>query len=105
MALRDAVVECVAAAVASDDEEGLTVCECVAVGCAHGGMPAAKRRRFACDFEGCGKAYAQSFALTRHSRTHTGEKPFACDFEGCGKAFAQSSNLTAHRRTHTELGG
>eukprot|EP00969_Alexandrium_andersonii_P041836 1834735-Alexandrium_andersonii.AAC.1 len=32
---------------------------------------------------------------------HTGEKPYACDFDGCGAAFAACGALAVHRRRHT----
>ena len=58
-------------------------------------------RPYACDYAGCGKAFAQRFNLVAHVRTHTGTKPYACDYPGCGKAFAQPGNRDIHMRTHT----
>jgi transcription elongation factor Elf1 len=54
---------------------------------------------FACD--DCGRRFAQSGSLTRHRRAHSGEKPFACD--DCGRRFSESGSLTKHRRTHSAV--
>ena len=35
---------------------------------------------YACDFPGCGKAFAIAGALTIHKRTHNGSKPFKCTY-------------------------
>lgn len=48
----------------------------------------------------CNKKFQSCWSLTRHTRTHTGEKPFRCSSEGCGKEFIEKCALRRHEQTH-----
>ena len=52
-----------------------------------------------CTHPGCGSAFALKQSLTRHLRTHTGEKPCGCSH--CAKKFSDVGVRTRHMRTHT----
>lgn len=45
----------------------------------------------------CKAIFAQSIELTRHVRTHTGDRPYVC--RECGKGYSQASRLSVHLQT------
>lgn len=53
---------------------------------------------FSCSWKGCERRFARSDELSRHRRTHTGEKKFACPM--CSRRFMRSDHLTKHARRH-----
>lgn len=61
----------------------------------------AGERPFPCTWPDCLKKFSRSDELTRHYRTHTGEKQFRCPL--CEKRFMRSDHLTKHARRHTEF--
>ncbi|KAF3815953.1 hypothetical protein GH733_016058 [Mirounga leonina] len=63
--------------------------------------PGGGERPFPCTWPDCLKKFSRSDELTRHYRTHTGEKQFRCPL--CEKRFMRSDHLTKHARRHTEF--
>ncbi len=52
-------------------------------------------KMYVCQY--CKAIFAQSIELTRHVRTHTGDRPYVC--RECGKGYSQASGLTVHLQT------
>ena len=53
---------------------------------------------FKCKWEGCERKFTRSDELSRHRRTHTGEKRFTCPV--CLTRFMRSDHLSKHTRRH-----
>ena len=58
----------------------------------------AGEKPFVCIWEGCERRFSRSDELSRHKRTHTGEKKFGCPI--CHRRFMRSDHLTKHIRRH-----
>lgn len=65
-------------------------------------MQGRKLKSHVCNFDGCTKSFDSRWALNRHLRTHTGDKPFTCPVQGCMKAFAEKSAMNRHMNSHSE---
>ncbi|XP_069091325.1 zinc finger protein 510-like [Pleurodeles waltl] len=56
-----------------------------------------KKARYSCTE--CMQTFSAKTSVTRHRRTHTGERPFQCT--ECEKKFIQNGDLIRHQRSHS----
>ncbi|RDX55997.1 hypothetical protein OH76DRAFT_1427399 [Lentinus brumalis] len=64
----------------------------------HGYSASSAKKRYACTYEGCTRAYAKPSRLAEHERSHTGDRPYVCST--CNKSYLRETHLQAHARTH-----
>ncbi|KAI8451875.1 hypothetical protein BY996DRAFT_6432007 [Phakopsora pachyrhizi] len=57
-----------------------------------------ERKKFHCDWLGCGKSYSKPIRLVEHKRSHTNERPYRCP--ACPATYRRETHLTAHMRMH-----
>lgn len=55
---------------------------------------------FSCQWPGCDSKFSRSDELSRHKRTHTGEKKFSCSI--CSRRFMRSDHLSKHVKRHNK---
>lgn len=55
---------------------------------------------FICTWPECNRRFARSDELSRHKRTHTGEKNFTCPM--CSRSFIRSDHLAKHIGRHSK---
>lgn len=55
-----------------------------------------------CMFENCGKAFATSSKLRRHSQIHLKDKKYKCQFENCAAQFSRKEHLISHMNVHSD---
>ncbi|KAI9197477.1 uncharacterized protein BJ171DRAFT_428056 [Polychytrium aggregatum] len=62
-----------------------------------------QERRYACDYEGCGRAFSRQFNLKAHKKTHEDcrDRPFECPI--CNQRFFRNHDLTRHSTVHTKV--
>ncbi|ODM87484.1 putative zinc finger protein, partial [Orchesella cincta] len=48
----------------------------------------------------CNKKFATQSGLTKHLKTHTGERPYICSHSGCNKMFPSRGELNRHINFH-----
>jgi uncharacterized Zn-finger protein len=59
------------------------------------------KKTFACPEPNCGMEFRRKDHLSRHLKTHTGEREFPCEL--CGISFSRADGLAQHERTRKHL--